>query len=141
MICIANTIEYNEWKTGARAEGIIFSVRPFLTKVGHAVIQVMVLIIFLLTGIRQYTNQIADLENEAAKGLDAAAKAEGIAQVLASVPSGKSAALLACMTIIPSLFAVAAYYLYAKKYSITEERYDQILAELQERKEQIEKEN
>ena len=32
IICIANTVEYNEWKTGRREEGIVFSVRPFISK-------------------------------------------------------------------------------------------------------------
>ncbi|MDR2687249.1 MAG: MFS transporter [Oscillospiraceae bacterium] len=133
MICIANTVEYNEWKTGARAEGIIFSVRPFITKVGWAIINLMTLVIFLATGVRDYTNQIADFENAAARGMDAATKSEGIKAVLAQVPASKSAALLACMTVIPAVLGLASYYLYNRKYNITEERYERILAELKER--------
>jgi len=134
MICIANTVEYNQWKTGARAEGIIFSVRPFITKVGWAIINLMTLIIFLATGVRNYTNQIADFENEAARGaMDAAAKSEGIKAVLAQVPAGKNAALLACMTIIPAALGLISYILYKRKFTITEERYEQLLAELKER--------
>ncbi|MCL2299084.1 MAG: MFS transporter [Firmicutes bacterium] len=135
MICIANTVEYNEWKTGARAEGIIFSVRPFITKVGWALINLTTLIIYLATGVRNYTNQIADFENAAARGvLDATAKAEGIKAVLAQVPASKNAALLACMTVIPAAVGLISYTLYKSKYNITEERYEQILAELKERK-------
>ena len=133
MICIANTVEYNEWKTGARAEGIIFSVRPFITKVGWAIINLMTLIIYLATGVRNYTNQIADFENAAARGMDAAAKSEGIAAVLAQVPASKNAALLACMTIIPAVLGLISYWLYKRKFTITEERYEQIVAELKER--------
>jgi melibiose permease/lactose/raffinose/galactose permease len=135
MICIANTVEYNEWKNGVRAEGIIFSVRPFITKVGWAVINFLTLVIFLATGVRKYTNQISDFENSAAKGLvDSAAKAEGIKRVLEGVPAGRNAALLACMTLIPAALALASYHMYRKKYNITEERYERILAELRERK-------
>jgi len=134
MICIANTVEYNEWKTGTRAEGIIFSVRPFITKVGWAIIQFIVMLVFLASGVREYTNRIAVLEQEASLGLDAAAKMESIKQVLASVPSSKSAALLACMTIIPTIFALISYLIYKKKYTITEERYDKMLLELEERR-------
>jgi melibiose permease/lactose/raffinose/galactose permease len=133
-ICLANTVEYNEWKTGVRAEGIIFSARPFITKLGYAVIQLMALAIYLLTGVREFTNQISDLENAAAKGLGAAQKSEAIKAVLAGVPAGKSTALLACVTILPSLLAIASYYFYAKKFTITEDRYEQILAELKERR-------
>ena len=135
MICIANTVEYNEWKTGARAEGIIFSVRPFITKVGWAFINLITLIIYLATGVREFTNQIADFENAAARGMDAVTKAKGIEAVLAQVPAGKNAALLACMTIIPAVLGLISYYLYKRKFNITEERYEQILAELKERRE------
>jgi len=134
MICIANTVEYNEWKTGARAEGIIFSVRPFITKVGWAIINFMTLIIFLLTGVRNYTNQIADYENAAAKGMDIATKTEGIKNVLAQVPSSKNTALLLCMTVIPAILGLISYYYYNKKYNITEERYEEIQAQLAARK-------
>jgi melibiose permease/lactose/raffinose/galactose permease len=133
MISIANTVEYNEWKTGARAEGIIFSVRPFITKVGWAVINFLTLVIDLLTGVREYTNQISDFENAAAKGLSPEAKSDGIRAVLEGVPAGKNTALLACMTLIPAALALASYYLYKKKYSITEERYERILSDLKER--------
>ena len=134
VICVANTVEYNEWKTGARAEGIIFAIRPFIVKLGQAVIQLIVLLVFLATGVRQYTNQIADLETAASKGLAENVKIEGIKQVLAGVPASKSAALLACTTILPVVLALISYYVYKKKYNLTEERYDQILLELKERK-------
>jgi len=134
MICIANTVEYNEWKTGARAEGIIFSVRPFITKVGWACINLMTLIIYLATGVRNYTNQIADIENEAAKGvMDAVMKSDAIKSILDQVPASKNAALLVCMTVIPAVLGLISYHLYRRKFNITEERYEQILAELKER--------
>lgn len=69
IICIANTVEYNEWKTGRREEGIVFSVRPFITKLGTALVQLLVLVIYLAVGVRAVTNQISDLENAASQGL------------------------------------------------------------------------
>ncbi|MDR0531242.1 MAG: MFS transporter [Oscillospiraceae bacterium] len=136
MISFANTVEYNEWKTGARAEGIIFSVRPFITKVATALIQLTVMVIFLITGVLEFTNQISDLEQAAAKGLSAAAKTQGIESVIRSVPASKSAALLACMTLIPIALAVVSFLLYRVKYTISEERYDELLVALNERREQ-----
>lgn len=38
MISIMNTVEYNELKFGSRDEGIITSLRPFITKLGGAII-------------------------------------------------------------------------------------------------------
>ena len=137
MICIANTVEYNEWKTGVRAEGIIFSIRPFITKLGWSLISLIVMIAFLASGVREFTNKIAALEQEGALGLASDVMIARIKDVLASVPSGKSNALLACMTVIPVVFALISYLIYKKKYVITEERYDQMLLELEERRELV----
>lgn len=135
MICIANTVEYNEWKTGNRAEGIIFSIRPLVTKLSFAIVQFMVMIIFIVVGVREFTNQISDIENDAAKQLiDATKKSELIKNVLESVPNGKNVALLACLALIPVVLAIVAYYFYKKKYFITEEKYEEIVAELHARK-------
>ena len=70
IICIANTVEYNEWKTGRREEGIVFSVRPFHHQLGTALVQLLVLVIYLAVGVRAVTNQISDLENAASPGAD-----------------------------------------------------------------------
>lgn len=135
IICIANTVEYNEWKTGRREEGIVFSVRPFITKMGFAAVQLLVMLIYMAVGVQAVTNQISDLENASSKGLlDAAEKAVQIEQVLAATPAAKSAALLCCMTMIPAGMLLASYWIYHKKYTITEEKYDAMVEEIAQRK-------
>ena len=135
IICIANTVEYNEWKTGRREEGIVFSVRPFITKLGTALVQLLVLVIYLAVGVRAVTNQISDLENAASQGLiTIAEKTERIGAVLASVPSGKSAALLVCMTVIPAALLLVAYFIYRVKYTITEESYEAMVRDIEARR-------
>ena len=135
IICIANTVEYNEWKTGHREEGIVFSVRPFITKLGTALVQLLVLVIYLAVGVRAVTNQISDLENAASQGLiTIAEKTERIGAVLAAVPSGKSAALLVCMTVIPAALLLAAYFIYRVKYTITEESYEAMVRDIEVRR-------
>ena len=131
IICIANTIEYNEWKTGLREEGIVFSVRPFITKFASALVQLMVLIIYLAVGVRSVTNRISDLENAASQGtITAAEKTAQIETVLQSVPGSQSAALLICMTLIPAALLLISYAIYRKKYTITEEAYEQMTREI-----------
>lgn len=131
IICIANTVEYNDWKTGRREEGIVFSVRPFITKLGTALTQLMVLMIYLIVGVREVTNQISDFENAASQGLiTTAEKTTGIEAVLANVPGGKSAALLVCMTVIPALLLLTAHAIYRAKYTITEESYERMVREI-----------
>lgn len=135
IICIANTVEYNEWKTGRREEGIVFSVRPFITKVGFAVVQLLVTVIYMAVGVRSVTNQISDLENAASQGLiSAAEKTEQIERVLAATPAAKSAALLCCMTLIPAALLLAAYGIFHRKYTITEKSYEQMVREIEARK-------
>jgi len=134
MICIANTVEYNEWKTGARAEGIIFSVRPFLTKLGFAVIQFVTWLVYLAVGVLHFTNKIAATERAASvEKMDPNVKAAAIKNILEGVPAGKGAALIACMALIPVALYVVSYGMYRRKFILDEETYDRMLAEIGER--------
>ena len=109
--------------------------RPFITKLGTALVQLLVLVIYLAVGVRAVTNQISDLENAASQGLvTIAEKTERIGAVLASVPSGKSAALLVCMTVIPAALLLAAYFIYRVKYTITEESYEAMVRDIEVRR-------
>jgi melibiose permease/lactose/raffinose/galactose permease len=131
VICVANTVEYNEWKTGNRDEGIIFAVRPFITKLSGALVQFLIMVIYILVGVRTFTNQIADLENAASSGLiDAVQKTQEIAQVLSGVTSGHTIALLLCMTLLPSILLIISWRIFKAKYNITEEKYDKMLQDI-----------
>lgn len=137
MLCISNSIEYNEWKTGRRDEGIISAVRPFITKVGLALGQLLVTAIYLLLSVTQHTNQISEFENMASRGLiDEAAKTESISSVINVIPQSTTTALLACMTLIPAGLILVSYLIFRFKYKITEEKYEEILTELDAGKEE-----
>ncbi len=139
QLCISNSIEYNDWKTGNRDEGIIASVRPFITKVGMAVGQLLVTVIYLMLGVTEHTNQISEFEKMAANGvIDEAAKAQGIGEVIAAIPHGTTVGLLACMTLIPLVLGLGTYLIFRFKYKITEQKYDEILRDLEARKAQEE---
>ena len=120
-ISISNTVEYNEYKFGIREEGIISSVRPFLTKLGNAVALMLISLFYLLTGVTTYTNRISELENQASQGL---------------VTADEKLRLIT-MTLIPLATALFACFLYLKKYKITEEKYLEILGELEENKAEV----
>ena len=68
MISVINTVEYNEYLHGTRDEGIITSMRPFLTKLASALTVIIATGTYMLTGVTQYTNRISSLENAAAAG-------------------------------------------------------------------------
>ncbi len=67
MISILNTVEYNEYKTGNRDDAIIASVRPFVTKLGGALIVVITTATYLIFNVTAITNQISDYEMKAQK--------------------------------------------------------------------------
>jgi melibiose permease/lactose/raffinose/galactose permease len=67
MISILNTVEYNEYTTGSRDDAIIASIRPFVTKLGGALIVVITTVTYLLFNVTDTTNQISDYEMKAQK--------------------------------------------------------------------------
>ena len=137
MISIINTVEYNEYKHGTRDEGIITSLRPFLTKLASALTVVIASGTYLLTGVTRYTNEISTLENAAAAGqITEADKLSAIHELLRGVSHGQSRGLLLVMIVLPYLLMVVSYFLYLRRYKLDEPEYDRICGELRERRAQ-----
>ncbi len=135
MISIINTVEYNEYKHGVRDEAIIASLRPFLTKLGSAIIVAVTSLSYIVFGVTGYTNQISSLESAASTGLiTEAEKLASIGEVLSSVQNWQTAGLYLCMTVLPCLFMLASYLLYQRHYKLDEPEYERICAELIKRK-------
>lgn len=132
FISVANTVEYNEWKTGEREEGLIFSMRPFMAKMGSALSQLVVMLVYLIIGVTVFTNQISDLENTV--GMDGGEKASKIESIIASVPQAKKIALLASLTLIPIVLIGVAYIIYRSKFKIDEKMFNDMAAEISQRK-------
>ena len=139
MISIMNTVEYNEYKFGTREEGIITSLRPFITKMSSALIVAITSVIYLIFGVTGYTNRISDLEQRCAQGLiSEEQKLTEISGVIfgstggqyEGVTLGQSLGLLFAMTVLPCALMLVSYFLYKRKYKLDEEEYDRICAEL-----------
>ena len=136
MISVINTVEYNEYLHGTRDEGIITSMRPFLTKLASALTVVIASATYLLTGATRYTNQISSLENAAAaNAITEAEKLSDIHALLQGVTHGQSLGLLLVMIVLPALLLIASYVLYIRHYQLDEPEYDRICAELKTRRE------
>lgn len=140
MISIMNTVEYNEYKFGTRDEGIITSLRPFITKMSSALIVAVTSVTYMIFGVTGYTNQISDLEQQCAQGLiSEEQKLTEISAVIFGTTSGvysgvtdkQSMGLLFTMTVVPCVLMLISYLLYKKKYKLDEEEYDRICSELQ----------
>lgn len=143
MISIMNTVEYNEYRFGVRDEGIISSLRPFITKLGSALIVALTSAIYLIFGVTGYTNQISGLEQQCAQGLiTEKEKLSRISSVIfgstggaqGGVMSWQRVGLLATMTIVSCVMMLISYVMYKRKYRLDEEEYDRICAELQARR-------
>lgn len=138
MISIMNTVEYNEYRFGVRDEGIITSLRPFITKMGSALIVALTSAIYLIFGVTGYTNRISDLEQQCAQGL--LSEEQKLAEISAvifgagqteGVSALQSTGLLLAMTVIPCALMLISCFLYRKKYKLDEEEYDRICGELE----------
>ena len=140
MISIMNTVEYNEYKFGTRDEGIITSLRPFITKMSSALIVALTSATYLIFDVTEYTNTISDLEQQCAQGIiSEEQKLAEISDVIFGTTGGgysgvlaaQSTGLLITMTVLPCTLLLVSYFLYQKKYKLDEEAYDRICAELQ----------
>ena len=134
MISVINTVEYNEYLHGTRDEGIITSLRPFLTKLASALTVVIASATYLITGVTKYTNRISALENAAAAGdISEADKLSAIRELLGGVQHGQSLGLLLVMTVIPAVLMLLSYVLYLRRYKLDEPEYERICEELNKR--------
>ena len=140
MISIMNTVEYNEYKFGTRDEGIITSLRPFITKMSSALIVAITSVIYLIFGVTGYTNKISDLEQQCAQGaISEEQKLSEISGVIFGSTGGsqsgvlawQSRGLLIIMTVLPCVLMLISHFLYKKKYQLDEEEYERICGELQ----------
>ena len=135
MISIFNTVEYNELQKGSRREGIITSIRPFITKLGCALVVVITSLCYLLFRVTDYTNQIASFEQAANQNLiTTEVKNAQIANVIQNIASGQAVGMLLFMTLVPFVLLLISYLLYIRFYKLDEDKYAQILSELENRR-------
>ena len=135
MISIMNTVEYNEYLHGTRDEGIVSSLRPFLTKMASALTVAIANITYIIFNIIHYTNGIADLEQAANAGeITSEQKASEITVLLQGVKSSQTLGLLMVMTILPLALMFLSYVMYKKRYKLDEDEYNRICQEIDARK-------
>lgn len=133
-VCLTNTIEYNQYKTGSRDDAVIFSVRPFMAKMGSALQQVIITVVYIAIGMTALTNGISDVEKQSNMGLIGESdKASQIATLLDATPDSTVLWLRVCMTVIPLLLIGGAYITMRRKIRIDEAEYDRMMAEIASR--------
>ena len=135
MISIINTVEYNELIFGTRDEGIITSMRPFLTKLATSLVVVITTVTYIICRVTDYTNEIQEIDQLANEGgISEADKAAQIDQVISSVGHTQNVGLLIALTLIPCAFMLVSWFIYHKFYKLDEDEYERICKELEARK-------
>lgn len=129
VINITNTVEYNEFKTGKRDEGLIFALRPFTSKLASALSQGMVSLVYIIARVLPYTNRLTEIDRK----LSSETPEQVVAAVQAENPSGIKI-LLICTCVIPMIFLAVALIVYKKKCVLNEARMVEITEEIKRRK-------
>jgi melibiose permease len=116
-VFLANTVDYGELKNNRRDESVIFSMQTFVVKLASGV----------SAFIAALALQILSLSNDAA---EAAAEIDYSLGVGAMQKMG----LRMTMTIIPIIGVVFAIFWFKKRYILTDEKIEEITAEIASRK-------
>ncbi len=133
-ICLTNTIEYNEYKTGDRDEAIIFSLRPFMAKMSSSLQQLIVMVVYILIGMTFITNKISELEQQASlKQITEQTKASGITEILNGAPGYMAVTLRLVMVILPIIFMAGGYVIMKKRITVDEDEYQRMVEEIEKR--------
>ena len=109
LMFLSDTIEYGQWKLGKRNDSITLSIQPLINKIGGAIATGIVSITVVLSGIKQ--------GDVAAEAIDATGKL----------------VFKNFMLVIPLILIVIGYVIYSKKYTIDEQKYAEIVADLKAR--------
>ena len=134
MISIINTVEYNQYLHGTREEGIIASLRPFLTKLASAAVVVMTSVSYIVFRVTDCTNVISEMENAASAGtITEVQKLSSINAVLTSVTGGQITGLLVVMSVIPLVLMGISWWIYRTHYTLDEEEFERICGVIAER--------
>jgi len=186
IVNMTNTIEYNEFKTGRRNEAVLFSLRPFVTKLASALQQGVVTLVLVASGIYLLSQNVSQLENQknifdnlATQGEQQAyidnvtlrvivldeedlseeaeaavydalqlveyseANSDGLVKMIindaadsafmAEASASMHISLRLAITILPILLIASAYWIFHKKFIITEEYYENMLQEISNR--------
>ncbi len=116
-VFLANTVDYGELKNNRRDESVIFSMQTFVVKLASGV---SAFIAALALQVLSLSNDTA----EAATEIDYSVGVEAVQKM----------GLRMTMTIIPIIGVVFAIFWFKKKYILTDEKIEEITAEIASRK-------
>lgn len=108
LLYIADCVEYGEWKLGRRNESITFALQPFIYKASNALGTGLVGIALVVSGISRATTA-------------------------ADITDSGVAAFKVVMMLVPMLLIIISWVMLRRTYTLDEQRYGTIVAELNAR--------
>lgn len=112
-VFLANTVDYGELKNYRRDESVIFSMQTFVVKLASGIAGFLSSMVLFIFSINPDKN----------------------AEVVEAISSTSSMGLRFSMTLIPIVVLLIGFVVFKKKYLLSDEKMDEITAELSRRKE------
>lgn len=114
-VFLANTVDYGELKNGRRDESVIFSMQTFVVKLASGVAVMIASICLSVFKLKSDTSDEAEIVKE--------------------IANSSVVGLRMTMTIVPIVGLLIAVFLFHKKYILTDEKVEEIAAEVKEKRE------
>ncbi|MEG1613410.1 MAG: MFS transporter [Clostridia bacterium] len=131
-VMIADVVDYGEWKTGKRADSLIFSVQTLLTKFSGAVAMLILGIGISVAGLPN----VREVYDPAIGGIvqQFVDNAGQVVDASTMINGGSLTILRVFMFLIPIPLCIAGYVIYKKKFWLYGEKYISIKKEVDERR-------
>ena len=124
-VFLANTVDYGELKNNRRDESVIFSMQTFVVKLASGIAALVASICLAVFNIQADSTSALD-----SQGLVQKMYTLGETQV---IDNSSVMGLRAVMTVGPIAVLVIAYFIFSKKYILTDEKLQEIGEELKSR--------
>ena len=130
-----STIEYNEYKYGERKEALVSSMRALVAKFGSAIQRLLIFVTLSVSGLYGIYRIISNSEAElASKSMTSAELTATIDSARATIDNGQWIAFSIGMLWIPLALLVTSLILCVFVFKIDEDKYQEIVDELNKRK-------
>jgi melibiose permease/lactose/raffinose/galactose permease len=135
-VCIADTIEYGEWKLGTRNESAVYAIRPFATKLSSSLKQIIVGVILIVASFNTSIINPLTVFKEA-NPASTPLETQDMIRTLYEQAGNEAIVrinLRMGMMIVPMILIIISYIVYRKLYRIDDVFYNQIINDLSSRK-------
>ena len=132
-----STIEYNEYKFGERKEAIVSSMRALVAKFGSAIQRLLIFLTLLISGLYAISQVISNAEAELASGsMTTEQLVEDVNKARETITTGQWLTFSVGMLWVPLILLLISLFLCVFVFKIDEKRYQEIVDEINKRKEQ-----